>query len=66
MRNLTTGFFRVMAMQETGEECCVQNRVRGWETANMLVRQALDEHPEWRDAWVEDEAPLGWNQGFGD
>jgi hypothetical protein len=32
MRNLTTGFFRVMAMQETGEECCVrESAVRGWE-----------------------------------
>ncbi len=55
MSNPEVNFFRVMATQETGEEICVANRVSGSVTAYKLAVQAMDDHPEWRDAWIERE-----------
>lgn len=66
MSDLTTAFYRIMAMQETGEECCARNRVQGFETANELARQVWEAHPEWRQVWVEREDPVHRYRSFED
>jgi len=44
--------YRVMAEQETGEECCYANNLSADDACTQAVR-AREEHVEWRHVWVE-------------
>ena len=45
--------WRVIAIQETGEEIMVADLVPSQGEALKIMDKALQDHEEWRDAWVE-------------
>ena len=45
--------WRVIAEQETGEEIMVADRVEDEGEAQRLADKAIEEHEEWRNAWIE-------------
>lgn len=49
---------RIMAEQETGEECCLHNNVDE-ARAEELIDQEWDSHPEYRAIWAEPEELFG-------
>jgi len=53
--------YRIMAIQETGEEICLKNGVKKSDI-NRLIEQYQSEYIEYRDFWAEDESP---NYGSG-
>ncbi|MEA3640260.1 MAG: hypothetical protein VBE63_09985 [Lamprobacter sp.] len=46
--------YRVMVMQETGEELCVDDNIVGLDRAQDIMQDVLEQHEEWR-AWIERE-----------
>ena len=45
--------YRVVGLDECGEEIIVCDTVRTRERAEDIVEDTLEMHPEWRNCWIE-------------
>ena len=57
--------YRIMAIQETGEEVLIESNILHEHTAYMIIGARKDKHPEYRSWSVEVEHKYGFSPNHG-